>query len=409
MPSVKPAFPRLRRDGHWSVRGLVAHWPFYEGAGEIVHDIADHHDGTMISMDSAVAWAASERGRVIDFTDAKVQYDRIDSATFSYSFPYGVSMGIWFNATYPRTGSYFDYGFVEYREGPGGEGIAIWADDSANNIALTVKLADASTATVHVSTAWDTYEWHHVFGTWDTETLSIYFDGRLEESAGISGTCAPDAANDARVRIGNDKPAYSEGKFRGMLDVPTLYSRALSAAEVPWLAAFADIIYEPPAMPWLGPGAAAGVTVTPSVPAITASMPGEVATGGALIAASVADVLSEAIAAQALGAAQISASVADMASSLPAGAATGGAKIAPSVLSLLAELPSETIITGAVVAVDPATAMITVLAVIFPGGEVEPPLHLSNLQRQSVHVVDLRRQQVHVGDLRRESIHADLD
>lgn len=114
-----------------------------------------------------------------------------------------------------------------------------------------------------------------------------------------------------------------------------------------------------------GYAAAAGVTVTPSVAAITGSLPG--------------------------------------------GTGIGGAKVLPSVVSLLADLPSETIITGAVVGVDPATAAMTVLAVILRTGEVVPPLHLANLQRQSVHVVDLRRQQVRVGDLRRQGVHADLD
>lgn len=43
------------------------------------------------------------------------------------------------------------------------------------------------------------------------------------------------------------------------------------------------------------------------------------------------------------------------------------------------------------------------------GIAVVPPLHLSNLQRQSVHVVDLRRQGVRLDELGRKTIHADLD
>ena len=229
----------------------------------------------------------------------------------------------------------------------------------------------------------------------------MYMNGVLINSFAGAGPVQP-AGN---TGIGG----YGQRWLVAPIGLVTAYSRALSTAEIACHKAFPNIVLEPGGMPWLGAGAAAGVTVTPSVAAITASMPGEVATGGALIAASVADVLSEAIAAQALGAAQISASVADMASSLPAGAATGGAKIAPSVLSLLAELPTETIITGAVVAVDPATAAITVLGVILRTGEVAPPLHLTNLQRQSVHIVDLRRQQLRVADLGRQNVHADLD
>lgn len=390
MPAVKPTFPQLRRDGHWSVRDLVAHWPFYERAGDILHDIAGNHDGTLVN---GPTWGTGEMGTALEFDGVNQQVDI--SGTMGLGTT-DVTLIAWF---------YAPVGGLEgmiVKVGDGNSGYGLYCKTGGPPWRSRFRGLYETVRWIDTLTNFPEARWSQAAMVIDSTGLPwMYMNGVLINSFAGAGPVQP-AGN---TGIGG----YGQRWLVAPIGLVTAYSRALSTAEIACLKAFPTIVYEPGGMPWLGAGAAAGVTVTPSVAAITASMPGEVATGGALIAASVADVLSEAIAAQALGAAQISASVADMASSLPAGAATGGAKIAPSVLSLLAELPTETIITGAVVAVDPATAAITVLGVILRTGEVAPPLHLTNLQRQSVHIVDLRRQQLRVADLGRQNVHADLD
>lgn len=389
----------LRTDGHWSVQDLVALYPMNEEQGAMVYDLSGNgNHGTCVGGPTRVS---SEMGAALDFD---FNDDYIDCSGMSCLAPTGTIVAL----AYLGAGCHETLNtiFSDYEAGSGTNYLVLgagWAPSGAND---HVRTAIGDSGFVDDTVALLVGYWHQYAWSWANGSCQVYVDGRFIDT--VNYTPASFATCDGFPRIGiygntNVSP------WKGPIASVMAYKRGLSASEVGWLYAFPNIVYEPGGMPWLGSAEAAGVTVTPSVAAITASMPGELATGGALIAASVADVLSEAIAAQALGGAQIAASVADMTGSLPAGAVTGGAKIAPSVLSLLAELPTETIITGAVVAVDRATAAISVLAVILRTGEVVPPLHLTNLQRQSVHVVDLRRQQVHVGDLRRESIHADLD
>jgi hypothetical protein len=74
-------------------------------------------------------------------------------------------------------------------------------------------------------TPYDDGNWHHIVGTREGGTVSLYVDGELI----VSGTQTVDVSNSASFKIGK---WYFEYSFNGKIDDVRLYNRALSAAEV---------------------------------------------------------------------------------------------------------------------------------------------------------------------------------
>ncbi len=74
-------------------------------------------------------------------------------------------------------------------------------------------------------------EWHHYAFSWGEEGQSVFIDGRLSLSGGVSGT--PSIIN--RVAIGWLGSRSGE-QWRGSMTEIATFSRALSADE--WLAVF---------------------------------------------------------------------------------------------------------------------------------------------------------------------------
>jgi hypothetical protein len=75
-------------------------------------------------------------------------------------------------------------------------------------------------------------EWHHVAGTFDGANINLYVDGALD--IGVP-TTEPIGANEASVLIGENPE--STGRFwDGLIDEVVIYNRALSDAEIAYLA-----------------------------------------------------------------------------------------------------------------------------------------------------------------------------
>jgi hypothetical protein len=75
-------------------------------------------------------------------------------------------------------------------------------------------------------------EWHHVAGTFDGATISLYVDGVLDINV---PTTEPIGANEASVLIG-ENPESAGRYWDGLIDEVILYNRALSMNEVLFLA-----------------------------------------------------------------------------------------------------------------------------------------------------------------------------
>ncbi len=72
---------------------------------------------------------------------------------------------------------------------------------------------------------------HHVAATWDRTSFAVYLDGALVGTApSQGGTLNP--ATSTSVRIGSKKGIGDRSAFSGVIDEPTVWQRALTAAEV---------------------------------------------------------------------------------------------------------------------------------------------------------------------------------
>jgi len=76
-------------------------------------------------------------------------------------------------------------------------------------------------------------EWTHLAGTYDGNAVKLYVNGQLEVEDTSGGVGMLQDAND--LSIGNRSDG-NDRAFAGTIDDVRVYSRALSAAEVGWLA-----------------------------------------------------------------------------------------------------------------------------------------------------------------------------
>src|SRR6185436_8360525 len=75
--------------------------------------------------------------------------------------------------------------------------------------------------------------WHHVAWTYDNSAMKLYFDGAPVATNVIGPKVI--ATSSSRLRISGDDSSgglhYHAG-FNGMIDEPSVYNRALTAAEI---------------------------------------------------------------------------------------------------------------------------------------------------------------------------------
>jgi concanavalin A-like lectin/glucanase superfamily protein/carboxypeptidase family protein len=71
--------------------------------------------------------------------------------------------------------------------------------------------------------------WYYVAATWDSTGLKMYVNGNLENSTSDPNIIR--ATNQLPLEIGN-QPSFGPRLFNGLIDEPSIYNRALSAAEV---------------------------------------------------------------------------------------------------------------------------------------------------------------------------------
>jgi hypothetical protein len=77
--------------------------------------------------------------------------------------------------------------------------------------------------------------WYHIAGTYDGTTAKVYINGALDKSVPASGAIT--ASTQGPLYIGGDVVNSSVERFRGLIDEPSLYNRALTGAEIASIAA----------------------------------------------------------------------------------------------------------------------------------------------------------------------------
>jgi hypothetical protein len=194
--------------------GLVARWKFDEDNGITVYDETSVHDGT-ISIQGVIR-NLGMFGYALSFAE-NYGYVEVDN-TESLNPGSAITVGTWVKSETPTWNQ--NYVFVSKR-----------------NAYILGPIKDTKNVRFHVyDNGWhhvehisdkDLTQWHHYAGSFDGQTLKIYEDGELVNSADYTGDIDNDSGN---LYIGRDD-VYGR-YFHGFLDEVFIYNRALSDSEV---------------------------------------------------------------------------------------------------------------------------------------------------------------------------------
>jgi VCBS repeat-containing protein len=201
--------------------GLVAYWPFSEGAGT---STADQSGNGHTAKLSSATWTSGHSGGALSFNGSNAF---ADAGPFNATGT-AITISAWFKAkTLPDT----DPRIISKASG-------VYEDDhffmiSTTNVPsprLRFRLkTGGSTKTLVGSTGTvPTGEWVHTAATYDGTSMRLYQNGVLVGSMSASGQL--DVNSSAPVCIGSNPNAY--GVFDGSIDEVRIYSHALSESDI---------------------------------------------------------------------------------------------------------------------------------------------------------------------------------
>ena len=201
-------------------RGLVAHWTFDEGTGEVARDVTGNgHDATLKNTE----WVPSPRGHALRFTskDSLAQYANVESMMLSGD----TTLAVWVKtdvSVAPNTHRlmFGDSGYAVQRNG----NLAV---DSYNRLSFEWG-NDRTSASILAPGALMNGSWKHVVAVANSQALhvTLYVDAAVVAETPMP---LPISKTSAKERITG---WFYNGFFQGDLDDIRLYSRALSPAEV---------------------------------------------------------------------------------------------------------------------------------------------------------------------------------
>lgn len=201
----------------------VALWQFEEGMGDTASDSSGKgNDASLISMAES-SWAEGKvgQGLVFDGVDDLVDggsnpelmltdfmsvelWVRFDAfTTYEYLIENGVYR-VFHRGSFTRNVVYFVFNITE----PEFLGDSQWTPAVAVATATELVLG----------------QWHHLVGTKDANTISIYLDGKKEKEIYCESCFTIDASGASSFRIGRG--------FQGAIDEVGVFSRAMTADEV---------------------------------------------------------------------------------------------------------------------------------------------------------------------------------
>lgn len=196
--------------------GLVAYWPFDEGAGKTASDATGNgHNG---EFEGAPKWVAGKFGTALEFDgdDDHVVVPDDDALDLTDN----VTLMAWFSPNDVLTSRRMmvknDSIFVIFDFGNSKEGIDFLV--KPNN-----------TSAESTTTDWKVGQWYHFAGTFDGKTMKVYINGKLE---GEKANNVPIAPSDKELWIGGDDWGRDTDHFPGKIDEVRLYDKALSEADI---------------------------------------------------------------------------------------------------------------------------------------------------------------------------------
>jgi hypothetical protein len=167
-------------------------------------------DGTndVVILPNTTYWNTNVFGTATNFTiSVWAKFD----AYFNWTCLFHKSGGAWFSS---------------------GEGASLWVD-SGGFIAVYSSGEDGNpsggAASIYYATS-NTTTWFNIVFTGDSTTGRLYVNGNLHSSTALSTRTRPVVTSSNTVKIGTR--GLGSGYFNGLLNLPMLYTRGLTAQEV---------------------------------------------------------------------------------------------------------------------------------------------------------------------------------
>jgi hypothetical protein len=213
--------------------GLAAAWHFDEGANQVAWDNGTRlNNGQLGSTTGAdtndPAWVGGKSGKALDFDGSNDYVAVPDSATLDIISAGSVEAWVYMQSETDEQGilikgtSSTSYGYGLHYENNINKKCFTFFIDHDGTWGTASDMTQVFTADYSVPMG----GWHHVVGTWDATTTSIYLDGVLADSAVTAGL----PFNAGHLRIGGGSTGWTYAN--AIIDEVRVYSRALEAEDV---------------------------------------------------------------------------------------------------------------------------------------------------------------------------------
>jgi hypothetical protein len=198
---------------------LVAHWNLNEGAGTIIHDSAESHDGT---ISGTTNWTNGNFDDAINFTHG---YVSVPTNTSLNNFSQ-LTISAWIY----WTGTPSKYDFLVGKEW-------VYKIDLTGN---RVRFLTGNNWAGSILTSQQTIsqnQWYHIAAVYDGAEKSIYIngikDGNIVYTSGIVNSSSYPLMMGAQPSL---TPGTYEDYYQGKIDEVRLYNHALTSEEIRALA-----------------------------------------------------------------------------------------------------------------------------------------------------------------------------
>lgn len=202
---------------------LVGWWKFDEEnvSGTAIDSSSGGKNGTYYGSMTNSDVTTGSIGKALDFDGSD---DYVSNASFSINGNAAGTLSFWMKTS---TNQSLKYPIAIPQASAGTNGFDFYFNGS-NNINFFINGSVANNDLGMTGVTYADGNWHHIVGTYDGTTQSLYFDGILKSSATTASGTIEAAAGEINIGRFGAFGAY----YTGEVDEVRIYSKSLSASEV---------------------------------------------------------------------------------------------------------------------------------------------------------------------------------